>query len=53
MGLNYRKRIKIGRNAAVNLSGRGASVSVRAGRVAVNSRGRGSVRLAPGVSFRF
>ena len=53
MGLVFRKRIRIGENQTVNLSKRGASVAKRVGRVTVNSRGRGSIRILPGLSFRF
>lgn len=52
MGLIYRKRVRVGRNTTVNLSGRGASVSERVGRVTFNSRGRVSVRILPGLSLR-
>ena len=52
MGFFFRKRIRISRRATVNLSGRGASVSERVGPVTVNSRGRVSVRVLPGLSFR-
>jgi hypothetical protein len=53
MGFVWRKRIKIGKGESVNLSRHGASVSKRVGRVTVNSRGRGSIRIMPGLSFRF
>ena len=52
MGLIFRKRVRLSRTAHVNLSAHGASVSKRAGRVTVNSRGRVSVRVLPGLSFR-
>ena len=52
MGFIFRKRVRLGRTAHVNLSKSGASVSERAGRVTVNSRGRVSVRILPGLSFR-
>jgi hypothetical protein len=39
--------------SSLNLSGSGASVSKRKGRVTVNSRGRVSVRLPRGFSWRF
>ncbi|MHB1011232.1 MAG: DUF4236 domain-containing protein [Propionibacteriaceae bacterium] len=52
MGLIFRKRVRLSRTAHVNLSKSGASVSKRAGRVTVNSRGRVSVRVLPGLSFR-
>lgn len=53
MGLIFRKRIKVDDTTAVNLSGSGATVSKRRGRVTVNSSGQISIRLAPGLSFRF
>lgn len=53
MGFRYRRRLRLGRGQWLNVSKRGASVSKRAGRVTVNSRGGGSVRILPGLSFRF
>ncbi len=53
MGLVFGKRIRIGGNETVDPSKRGASVATRVGRVTVNSRGRGSIRILPGPSFRF
>lgn len=53
MGLVYRRRIRTGRSSWLNLSRSGVSASKRAGRVTLNSRGRGSVRILPGLSFRF
>lgn len=52
MGWNYRRRVRVGKNSWVNLSKRGASFSYRAGPVTFNSRGRRSVRIAPGLSYR-
>lgn len=52
MGWQYRRRIRVGKNSWINLSKRGASGSVRAGPVTWNSRGRRSVRVAPGLSYR-
>ena len=52
MGISYRKRVRTGRGSWLNLSKRGASASMRQGPVTVNSRGRFSVRLAPGLSYR-
>ena len=46
MGLVFGKRIRIGENNTVDLS-------KRVGRVTGNSRGRGSIRILPGPSFRF
>lgn len=53
MGLVFQRRKRIARDTDVNVSKSGASVSRRAGRVTLNSRGRGSVRIARGLSFRF
>ena len=53
MGFVFRKRVNLGNGGRVNLSKSGASVSKRAGRVTVNSRGRGSIRILSGPSFRF
>ena len=52
MGFVYRKRVRLSRGAHMNVSKRGVSVSERAGRLTFNSRGRISVRVLPGVSFR-
>ncbi|MHA7197265.1 DUF4236 domain-containing protein [Arthrobacter alkaliphilus] len=52
MGFVFRKRIKAGKNTAVNLSKSGASVSERVGPVTISSRGRVTIRILPGLSFR-
>lgn len=53
MGLIIRKRVNV-KGVAVNVSKNGLSLSKRLGRmVTVNSRGQVTVRLFPGVSFRF
>ena len=52
MGLVWNRRTRLGRTTFLNPSRSGASVSQRLGRVSVNTRGRGSVRLAKGLSFR-
>jgi len=53
MGFTFRRRVRTGRTTAVNLSKGGASVSKRVGRVTVNTRGQGRIRIAKGLSFRF
>lgn len=53
MGILFQRRKKIARGTNLNVSKSGGSVSKKAGRVTVNTRGRGSVRLAKGISFRF
>lgn len=52
MGLlfNRRKRTRYG---TVNLSKSGVSLSRKAGPFTFSSRGRGSIRLGKGISFRF
>lgn len=52
MSIQYRRRMPLGSRTHLNVSKRGASVSRRAGRVTVNSRGSVRVRLAPGLSWR-
>lgn len=53
MGLIFRKRVRVSRRSTVNLSRRGASVSEHVGPLTLNSRGRASLRLGKGFSFRF
>ena len=53
MGFIFRKRVKLGKNGHVNISKSGASVSEKLGPVTVNSRGRVTVRILPGLTFRF
>jgi hypothetical protein len=52
MGLVFRRRVRAGKHSWLNLSRHGVSVSHRRGRVTVNSRGRVSVRLLRGLSWR-
>ncbi|MDX6302114.1 MAG: hypothetical protein QOF53_3328 [Nocardioidaceae bacterium] len=53
MGFVVRKSLGLGRGRRLNLSRSGASMSQRLGRVTLTSRGRGSIRLLPGLSYRF
>jgi hypothetical protein len=53
MPMNYRRRVSTGRSSWLNLSKSGASASKRVGRLTLNSRGGGSLRIAKGLSFRF
>lgn len=52
MGLYFRKRIPVGKRGAINLSRRGASGTVRLGRLSLNTRGRTTVRLGKGLTWR-
>ena len=53
MGIIFRKRVPLSRSSWLNVSRSGVSASKRTGRVTVNSRGQGRVRIAKGLSFRF
>jgi hypothetical protein len=53
MGFRFQRRLSLGNGTRLNLSKRGASMSRRVGRVTFNSRGGGSIRILPGLSFRF
>ena len=53
MGFVFRRSIRLGRTGRLNISKRGASISERIGRLTLNSRGGGSIRILPGLSFRF
>lgn len=52
MGIFFRKRVSLGRNAWINLSKRGATASVRIGRLTLNSGRRATVRLGKGLTWR-
>ena len=52
MGFYVRKRIRTGKNSWINVSKRGASFSERVGPVTFNSRGRTTVRLGKGLTYR-
>lgn len=52
MGLFFRKSKRVGKNTRANFSKSGVSISRKAGPLTVNSRGRASVRLGKGKSFR-
>jgi hypothetical protein len=52
MGFIYRKRIRTGKKSWLNLSKSGVSGSTRLGPLTFNSRGRTSVRLGNGISYR-
>lgn len=53
MPLVWRKSLRVGRRSRLNLSRSGVSLSRRQGPVTLNSRGRGSIRLPFGLSYRF
>jgi hypothetical protein len=52
MGLSFRKTIKLGKKARLNVSKSGISASRKAGPVRANSRGRITIRLGKGLTWR-
>lgn len=52
MGLRYQRRVRLDRNSHVNVSGSGLSVSTKVGPLTFNSRGRTSLKLGNGWSYR-
>ncbi|KAA8826958.1 hypothetical protein [Bifidobacterium myosotis] len=50
MGLRIRTSLKLGKGLKLNLS-RHPSITVKSGALSANTRGRMSIRLAPGVSY--
>jgi hypothetical protein len=53
MPVQYRRSKSLGAGTRLNVSKSGLSVSKRVGPLTLNSRGRGSLRIAPGFSYRF
>ena len=53
MGLVFSKRKKVGKNATMNLSKSGISISQKIGPLTINSRGGASIRLGNGLRFKF
>jgi hypothetical protein len=53
MGLIYRKTKRVGRNSRLNISKSGVSATTRLGPFTMNSRGRMTIRLGRGLSWRF
>lgn len=52
MGFIFNRRKSLGNGKTLNVSKSGVSVSKKAGRVTVNSRGKASVRIAKGIRFK-
>ncbi|TIH34989.1 DUF4236 domain-containing protein [Subtercola vilae] len=53
MGLIFRKTVKTGANTHLNISKSGVSETAKVGRVTLNTRGQGRIRIMKGLSFRF
>ncbi|KAB7790299.1 DUF4236 domain-containing protein [Bifidobacterium leontopitheci] len=51
MGLRMRKSIRLAKGVRVNVSKRGLSTSVKIGNTTLNTRGKVTTHLAPGVSY--
>jgi len=52
MGFRYQKRVRTGKNSWLNISKSGVSGSAKIGPMTFNSRGRKSIRLGNGLSYR-
>lgn len=52
MGFRYQKRVRTGKRSWLNISKSGVSGSAKVGPMTFNSRGRGSIRLGNGLSYR-
>ena len=52
MPFSFRRTRSLGRGRSVTVSSSGVSASVRKGPVSISSRGRLSIRLGKGFSFR-
>lgn len=52
MALRFRKRIRLGKHAWVNLSRSGPSLSAKAGPFTLNSKGKATTHLGPGLSYQ-
>ncbi|MDK9302686.1 DUF4236 domain-containing protein [Propionibacterium freudenreichii] len=52
MALRFRKRIRLGKHAWVNLSKSGPSLSAKAGPFTLNSKGKATTHLGPGLSYQ-
>lgn len=51
MGLRVNKRIRIAKGLSLNVGKKGLSISAKVGNTTINSRGRVTTRLAPGISY--
>lgn len=52
MGISFRRQIRLSRNVSLNVSKTGVSASFRIGPFTFNTRGRSSVRLGKGLTYR-
>ena len=52
MGIVFNRRKKLGKNSWVNVSRKGLSASTKIGPLTLNTRGKSSIRLGKGISFK-
>ncbi len=53
MGLQFRKRIKLGKHLTLNISNHGVSVTKKIGKLTFGADGKKSIRLGKGFSYKF
>ena len=51
MGFQVNKRVKLCKGVSLNIGKKGISTSVKVGNTTINSKGRVTTRIAPGVSY--
>jgi hypothetical protein len=52
MGFIFRKNVRLGKTARLNVSKSGVSATKRFGPITVNTRGQVRIRLGKGLSYR-
>lgn len=53
MGLQFRKRIKLGKHLTMNISNHGVSFTKKFGKLTFGADGKKSIRLGKGFSYKF
>lgn len=51
MGFRIRKSISLGKGLQLNFGRKGVTASLKLGNATINSKGRVTTRLAPGISY--
>lgn len=52
MGFSFRKTLKLGKNSNLNVSKSGISATQKVGPISINSRGKVTIRLGKGLTWR-
>lgn len=52
MGFRVNKRIRVAKGVSLNISKKGVSTSVKVGKTTINSRGKVTTNIAPGISHQ-